>query len=340
MPQAPSTKFFALNPQLADLHVHVGSISDPALLWDISHYLGFKLPAEDYWSFAQMMVAKDIEGEDAAARLNRYLKFFHLTERIQSSPYAMERVIYDAVSRAYRNYNITKLELRFCPMWRNRQGEHDLDYIMIASLHALDKASIAFPEVKTGIILEFDRRLTKEQNTVILEKAIKYKGRGVVGIDIAGPRVPHFSYMDYVELYQEAIMQGLSTTIHAGEEGSADEMKSIVANIPLHRVGHGVKAYTDLELMKMLVDRDITLEICPTSNLTLGIVDGLREFKEIIRTFIKNDVKFTINTDGPILLNTDIKKEISLLLDHQVVSLEEMLVINNRAHEASFIVKR
>jgi len=109
------------------------------------------MPVKNYWDFQKMLVVGDkIEGEDAKTRLNKYLKFFDLTEKIQSSPYAMNKVVYDAVSGAYRKNNITCLELRFCPMWRNNKGEHDLDQIIIATIHALDRSMIAFPEVKVG----------------------------------------------------------------------------------------------------------------------------------------------------------------------------------------------
>ncbi len=333
-----SQEFFALNPKLSDLHVHIGSITHPALLWDIAHECGLKMPVKNYWDFQKMLVIVDkIKGEDAKTRLNKYLKFFDLTEKIQSSPYAMNKVVYDAVSGAYRKNNITCLELRFCPMWRNNKGEHDLDQIIIATIHALDRSMIAFPEVKVGLILNLDRRLSKKENTIILEKAIKYKNRGVVAIDIAGPRIGDFDYASYCDLYQEATKKGLKTTIHTGEEGSVEEMKKVIEALPLNRIGHGIKAHLDKKLMKKLRDLDICLEICPTSNLKLGIVKDIKELNKIIRTFLENEVKFTINTDGPELLQTTIKEEIAILLDNEIVNFEEMNVIIENGFKYSFI---
>ena len=196
---------------------------------------------------------------------------------------------------------------------------------------------IAFPEVKTGLIFSFDRRFSKAENSILLEKAIKYKDRGVIGIDIAGPRRTNFNYLDYIDLYQEAKKYDLGTTVHAGEEGDASEMEAIVDNLHLDRIGHGIKAATSKKLMSKLADKNITLERCPTSNLKIGIVESMDHLKQIIRTFMDAGVKFTINTDGPELLNTNIKQEISLLLNNGILSIDEMRDTIEISKQTSFL---
>ena len=71
--------------------------------------------------------------------------------------------------------------------------------------------------------------------------------------------------------------------------------------------------------MHKLIDKNITLEVCPTSNLKIGVIKGTQELKRILRTFFTTGVSFTINTDGPELLDTTIKKGISLLLDNDIL---------------------
>ena len=141
MNSTPAEIFFQSNPELVELHVHIGSVSHPALLWDITHELGLKLPVKNYWDFKKMIsVDHQLEGTTQELRLNQYLRFFDLTEKIQSSPFAMNRVVYDAISGAYRTNNITKLELRFCPLLRNNKGAHDYNQIITAAIHAIDRA--------------------------------------------------------------------------------------------------------------------------------------------------------------------------------------------------------
>ena len=73
-------------------------------------------------------------------------------------------------------------------MKRNRGGERDLDHIILAAIRGLDRASIEYPQVRAGLILMMDRTFSHELNAIIVEKAIRWAPRGVVGIDIAGPR--------------------------------------------------------------------------------------------------------------------------------------------------------
>src|SRR5436190_21096168 len=140
---------------------------------------------------------------------------------IQSSPIAVERRVHGAIGGAYRSQHITTLELRFNPMKRNRGGERDLDHIIMAAVRGLDRASLEYPQVRAGLILMMDRTFTTEQNAVIVEKAVKYAPRGIVGIDIAGPRPGRrrFPYRDLATLVDEARGAGLGITIHVGQEG-------------------------------------------------------------------------------------------------------------------------
>ena len=133
-------------------------------------------------------------------------QIYHWTELIQSSPLAVERSVHGAIGGAYRSQGITTLELRFNPMKRNRGGERDLDHIILAAIRGLDRASIEYPQVRCGLILMMDRTFTQEQNGIIVEKAIRWASRGVVGIDIAGPRPggARYPYRDLAPLVEEA----------------------------------------------------------------------------------------------------------------------------------------
>ena len=96
--------------------------------------------------------------------------------------------MHGAIGGAYRSQGITTLELRFNPMKRNRGGERDLDHIILAAIRGLDRARLEYPQVRAGLILMMDRTFDARQNAIIVEKAIAWADRGVVGVDIAGPR--------------------------------------------------------------------------------------------------------------------------------------------------------
>src|SRR5438128_1352048 len=204
---------------LAELHTHPGGSVASDLMWGLAHEQGIALPTRDYWEFDRMVTVSDPRG---VPDLNALDRIYHLTELIQSSPIAVERSVHAAIGGAYRSQRITTLELRFNPMKRNRGGERDLDHIILAAIRGLDRASLEYPHVRAGLILMMDRTFDERQNAIIVEKAIAWAPRGIVGIDIAGPRPApgRYSYVPLAPLVEEARAAGLGVTIHVGEEGA------------------------------------------------------------------------------------------------------------------------
>src|SRR5215210_7852259 len=156
---------------LAELHTHLGASVASEILWSLAHEQGIALPVKDYWEFDRLVTIADTRRVDGLDALN---DVYHWTELIQSSPLAVERSVHAAIGGAYRSQGITTLELRFNPMKRNRGGERDLDHIILAAVRGLDRARLEYPQVRAGLILMMDRTFTAEQNTIIVEKAIRW----------------------------------------------------------------------------------------------------------------------------------------------------------------------
>jgi adenosine deaminase len=323
---------------LAELHTHLGGSVASDIMWSLAHEQGIALPTRDYWEFDRMVTVSDPRGVPDLDALDR---IYHLTELIQSSPLAVERSVHAAIGGAYRSQKITTLELRFNPMKRNRGGERDLDHIILAAIRGLDLASLEYPQVRAGLILMMDRTFTAAQNMVIVEKAIRYAARGVVGIDIAGPRPggTRYDYTQIAEHIETARAAGLGVTIHVGEEGGAwgvEELREVVEVLRPDRIGHGILAAHDPELMAALRAAEITLEICPTSNLLTKALAGEEDVRAVIRTFLEHGVPFTIATDGPEMMRTHLRDEFELLLRIGALDRDEAAAANERGHAAAF----
>jgi adenosine deaminase len=317
---------------LAELHCHLGGAVTPAIMWSIAHAQGIKLPTRDYWEFRDTITVSDKRNRS----FDGYLQLFHWTELIQSSPIAVERAVYEVIGGAYRKNNVTTMELRFNPMKRNRGGEQDLDHIIAAATRGMDRASLEYP-VKPGLIFCLDRAFPFELNEIITDKAIAWRDRGVVGIDIAGPESATFRVADYKRVFRRARQYGLGLTVHTGESGSVDEVARVVELLEPDRIGHGVKAAYDPRAMAMIRDRGIVLEICPTSNLNTRVVSGWEEFRWIFDTFRRNEIRFTINTDGPEMLKTYIRDEMATLGRLGILSVEDQEQAAATSLAASFV---
>src|SRR6266516_3787317 len=223
---------------LAELHTHLGGSVSSDILWSLAHEQGIALPVKDYWEFDRLVTIADPRG---VADLNALDAIYHWTELIQSSPIAVERSVHAAIGGAYRSQGITTLELRFNPMKRNRGGERDLDHIILAAIRGLDLASLEYPQVNAGPI----------------------------------PHGERYAYRDLQPLVEEAREAGLGITIHVGEEGGdagIGEIAEVIETLRPDRIGHGILAARDVELMETLRATEIVLEICPTSNL---LTEGL-----------------------------------------------------------------
>jgi adenosine deaminase len=318
----------------------VGGAVAPHILYSIAMQQGFKLPTKTYWEFVELITIKPGQTKN----LDDYLKIMHQwTEKIQSSPMAMERAVYEIIGKEYRSSRVEQIELRFNPMKRNLGGERDLDHIIHAALRGMDIAVLEYG-IRTCFIFCLAREFTYEQNEIILDKAIKYQSRGVLGIDLAGPESMNLELRSkdaqrYEKLFTRARAAGLKTTVHTGETShtSGEGVIAALRYLKPHRIGHGIRAAYNDEALDMLADSGVVLELCPSSNLATHAVKDLAEFGFVVSRFKERKIPFTINTDGPYLLDSHLERECTMLLDAKILTPEELAECFRVAKEASFI---
>jgi adenosine deaminase len=141
-------------------------------------------------------------------------------------------------------------------------------------------------------------------------------------------------------MVDEARASGLGVTIHVGEEGGdfgREEIGEVVEALRPDRIGHGILAAGDDELMSALREAEIVLEICPTSNLLTKALPDDDAVRDTFRSFVGAGVQFTIATDGPEMMHTHLRDEFDLLLRIGALDDAELDEANRRGHEASFI---
>lgn len=324
--------------ELAELHAHISSAIPASVYWHIAHSEGYKLPKKEYQDFADYITLSPAHKRT----LKEYLdEIYHpILNKLSSGSRAVEKAIYETYSGAYRTNNITLLELRANPLKHNHEGMVDLDHIILSMLRGMEQALLEYPKMRGGIIFCLDRQFTLEKNTIIVEKAIKYHRRGVVGIDFSNYDTGTFHFQDYVGLIAQAREAGLKVTAHSGETDDTNDMWDCVKYAKPDRIGHGIKAAYDKELMKVLSEEGILLEVCPLSNLMTKAVKDTEEMKFIIQTLWENEVKFSINTDWPeIIKNANLSKQIEYLEKNDILNESQIQQTIDWGFEASFIPK-
>jgi len=176
-----------------------------------------------------------------------------------------------------------------------------------------------------------------------VKKAVKYRSRGVVGIDLAGPEMHTLELgaeVDgYRDLFARARAAGMGTTVHTGETQytAVPGVLAVLEKLRPSRIGHGVAAAASDEAVRKLEETGTVLEICPSSNLRTHAVSDLEALGAALRTFEDGGVRYTINTDGPYLLNTHLRFEYQMLLDAGILTESQVERVNAVAHAATFI---
>ena len=191
-----------------------------------------------------------------------------------------------------------------------------------------------YPRIRVGLILCCMRGDTNQElNMQTVETAKKYLGSVVCAVDIAGAEGLFPTEM-FAPVFAKVREYGLPMTIHAGEAAGPDSMRTALS-YGTKRIGHGVAAIEDPELVKCLVEEGITLEVSVTSNYHTKVVDRLEDHP--IRRLFDAGVRVTINSDNMTCSRTNVNKELDLMRTVFGFTEEEIEKMEEYAWEARFL---
>ena len=173
-----------------------------------------------------------------------------------------------------------------------------------------------------GIILCCMRDASIEDNLKTVSLAKKYLARGVVGIDLAGAEAL-YETKNFQYIFAKAKEENIPFTIHAGE---ADGISSIESALEFgtRRLGHGIRAIEDNNMIERLKKENVLLEVCVTSNYQTEAVKGIHPIEELY----KKGVKISINTDNDTVSSIDIISEYKYIHDNTNLKIEDLIKCN------------
>lgn len=188
--------------------------------------------------------------------------------------------------------------------------------------------------VDIGWVIDIPRDLEMPDSTVTIEfvEGATVPG-GLIGFGLGGYEVG-FPAAPYAAHFARAKALGLHAVPHAGETEGASSVRSAIDDLGAERVGHGVRCLEQPDLVRRIADEGIMLEVCPTSNLLLGVIPSIED--HALPALREAGVRVCLNTDDPGWFATDLNTELQIATDHLGVDRDAHVAMQLDAVDASF----
>jgi adenosine deaminase len=310
-----------------ELHRHLEGSLRLETLAEIAQEHGIDLP-----SYNIEQLRPYVQFTDEEPDFHRFLEKFKLLKRFYTTREAVKRVAYEAVIDAAAD-NVRYLELRFNPAALAHAQNFPLHEVTELVIEAVNQA-----QAETGIWVRLLCTAVRHESydlaRQVIDVAIAYRDQGVVGVDLAGDEV-HYPATPFASLFKRAAEHGLGITIHAGEAGKAANVREAVEVLHAQRIGHGIRSIEDSNVVQLLRQRNVTLEICPTSNLQTGAVDnfGLHPLRDLYVL----GINVTINTDDPSISDTTLTDEYMVAVMGLGIGLRDLRVCIRNSIRSAFL---
>lgn len=308
---------------MIDLHLHLDGSLPVKTVLKLAKLQNIALPGED-----EATLRKYLAVSPSAKSLNDYLRCFDLPLMLLQSCETIKIAVYELMCEL-KEQGIIYSEIRFAPQLHTKCGCTQRE-IIEAAITGLDKAQKDF-NTKSNLILCTMRGGSEEDNLLTVSLAAEYLGNGVCAVDLAGAEALYKTEL-YRNVFSLSARLCVPFTIHAGEADGVQSVKTAI-EFGARRIGHGVAAVDDDELLDEIKRKNISIECCLTSNLQTKAVSKLENHP--IKDFLRLGINATINTDNMTVSDTTVEKELSLLSDIAPEISRETLMRN--AVNAAFL---
>lgn len=243
----------------------------------------------------------------------------------------IERVAYEAVADAAAD-NIVYLELRFTPSALAQEGRFELEDVTQWVIKTVRRAE-ADHRIRVNLIMSINRHEPIPIGQRTAELASQYQGM-IAGLDLSGDEAG-FSARPFGPLFDQARKAGLGITAHAGEWRGPESIRETIKHLRVDRIGHGVRAVEDLEAVRQITARGITLEVCPTSNIQSGVVGSAD--RHPLKQLLDLGLPVTIGTDDPSVSGITLTDEYTLAVNELGLTLDDLKQVVLNAASAAFL---
>jgi adenosine deaminase len=311
---------------LLDLHRHLDGNIRPATIWQLAEQNNIALPTVQFEEFIPY-----VQIQDSEADLLAFLKKLDWGVAVLTNLDDVKRVAYENVEDAF-NAGLHYAELRFSPYYMAMNHNLSITDVVAAVIDGVQAGVKSF-NIKINLIGILSRTFGITQCQLELDALLTHKEK-LVAIDLAGDEY-NFPGELFVEHFKQVRNAGLQATIHAGEAGGAKSVWQAITELGATRIGHGVASIEDEKLMTYMVNNNIAIESCLTSNFQTGTVKNLSQHP--LKGFLDFGIKACLNTDDPAVQGIEIKHEFELAQQTLKLTDNEISQLQRNAIEVSFL---
>lgn len=330
------------------LHDHLDGGLRPQTIIELAGELDLELPATDAASLGAWFAAQSDSGS-----LVEYLKTFDVTIAVMQTVDGLARVAREFVEDLHAD-GVIYGEVRWAPEQHLTGGlglDEVVDAVQGGIEDGIDAVAQAGGRIRIGQLVSAMRQ--NDNGLEIAQLAVRHRENGVVGFDIAGPE-DGFPPSRMRTAFDYLAEHYLPTTVHAGEAAGLDSIRSALFDGRTLRLGHGVRLAEDIEvgqaegdstlvtlgpLAEWVKDREIALELSPTSNLQTGAIAqwGRELIDHPFDLLYQLGFRVTVNTDNRLMSNTTLSRELATLVDAFGYDLGDLEVFQLNAAAGSFL---
>ena len=303
----------------AELHVHLEGTAPPALVRRLAQRNGMAVPEGVFKT----------DDEFAWTDFLHFLRTYDLAASVIRTPQDYRDVTFEYLERCAHEGAIY-VELIASPDHAAAVGLSDADhYAGIAQ--GIDDARAAYG-IEARIVIAAIRNLGVEAAEAIVRRHADNRHAYVVGFNLVGDEAAWPADL-FARTYEIAAGSGLGCTIHAGEHAGPESVRAAL-RLPITRMSHGVRAVEDAATVAELADRGIVLEVCPSSNVALGLYPSYEDHP--LGALRDAGVRVTLGSDDPPYFGCSIGSEYALAQERLGFEEEQLRDITRIAVEASF----
>ena len=310
-----------------EIHLHLEALASVDTIWQLMKRHDIRHPG--------IKSKNDLRRKFEVKSLNEFIDLFiNVIQSCFKENDDLDLLMRDAKNYLTRN-NIVYAEIFFAPTKLVMNGLPFADMVRKLDLGA--KSIKASTGIDIRFIIDVSRSFGPENAEKNLTYTLESKVDTVIGIGLGGAEELGPA-RDYQAVFERAAANGLHVVAHAGEDVGPQSIWDALRLLKVSRIGHGISAVQDDELMSYLAEKQIPLEVCPTSNLfTRKYVDKLQNHP--IRAFFDKGLCVTVNTDDPTLFNIDLIDEYMKLYDAELFDAGEILRLVKNGIYATFLPK-